>query len=45
MGLLALHGAAGCVLSDMCYDNIPRPFYPFDEITREMITDAKCCRE
>lgn len=38
-------GAAGCVLTDMRYKNIPRPFYPFDEITRVLISDAKCCRK
>ncbi|MBO4433322.1 MAG: M81 family metallopeptidase [Clostridia bacterium] len=38
-------GAAGCVLTDMRYKNIPRPFYPFDEITRDMISNAKRCRK
>ena len=38
-------GAAGCVLTKMCYEKLPRPFYPFDEITQDSILEAKCCRE
>lgn len=37
-------GAAGCVLKNMNYKNIPHPFYPFDEITRDVISSAKCFR-
>lgn len=38
-------GAAACVLTNMSYNKIPRPFFPFEEITRDHITKAKCCRE
>lgn len=38
-------GAAVCVLTNLCYTKIPRPFYPFDEITFDSISQAKYCRE
>ena len=37
-------GAAGPVLTDMPYEKRPVPMFPFEEITEENISDAKCYR-
>ena len=37
-------GAAGPVLTDMPYENRPVPMFPFEEITEEHISEAKCYR-
>ena len=37
-------GAAGCVLTKMNYKNIKRPFYPFDEISYDLVSEPKCFR-
>lgn len=40
----ATPGAAGTVLTDLPYKNRPMPLYPFEEITENDITKAKCFR-
>jgi microcystin degradation protein MlrC len=37
-------GAAGTVSEDLPFEKLPKPMYPFNEITEEMITEAKCYR-
>ena len=37
-------GAAGVELKTLPYQNIPKPFYPFEEISEEMIPAPKCLR-
>ena len=37
-------GAAGVELKTLPFRNIPKPFYPFEEITEEMIPEPKCLR-
>lgn len=37
-------GAAGPVLAQLPYEKRPRPMYPFEEITDDLITKAKCYR-
>jgi microcystin degradation protein MlrC len=38
------HGAAGCSLKELPYKNLPKPFYPFEEIGEEDISHAKIYR-
>ena len=37
-------GAAGGVLTDLPFEKRPVPMYPFEEITKENISEAKCYR-
>ena len=37
-------GAAGVELKTLPYQNIPKPFYPFEEISEDMIPAPKCLR-
>ena len=37
-------GAAGPVLTDLPYRRLPKPTYPFEEITMDDVTPAKCHR-
>ena len=37
-------GAAGTVLTDLPYEKLTMPMYPFCEISEEMISEAKCFR-
>ena len=37
-------GAAGVELKTLPYQNIPKPFYPFEEISEEMIPVPRCLR-
>lgn len=37
-------GAAGTVLTDLPFENLAMPMYPFEEITEDMISEAKCYR-
>lgn len=37
-------GAAGTVLSDLPFENLVMPMYPFEEITEDMISQAECYR-
>ena len=37
-------GAAGVELKTLPFKNIPQPFYPFEEITEEMIPAPQCLR-
>lgn len=34
-------GAAGCTLTQLPYENLPKPLYPFEEIAEKDITTAK----
>ena len=37
-------GAAGTVLTDLPYEKLTMPMYPFEEITEDMISEAICYR-
>ncbi len=37
-------GAAGTVLTDLPFEKLAMPMYPFEKITEEMISEAKCFR-
>ena len=40
----ATPGAAGPVLTALPFEKLPKPFYPFQEITEDMISEPKCYR-
>lgn len=40
----ATPGAAGPVLTKLPFEKLPKPFYPFQEITEDMISEPKCYR-
>ena len=40
----ATPGAAGPVLTKLPFEKLPKPFYPFQEITEDMISQPECYR-